>query len=59
MSIYDYMRKKFKDLQLCYMDTNSLVYHIGTDDFYAEISKDVPTRLIHQLTDLTGHYLLD
>ena len=43
-SPYDYMRKKFKDLLLCYMDTDSLVYHIGTDDFYAEISKDVPTR---------------
>ena len=41
---YDYMRKKFKDLQLCYMDTDSLVYHIGTDDFYAEIPKDIPTR---------------
>ena len=41
---YDYMRKKFKDLQLCYMDTDSSVYHIGTDDFYEDIAEDVPTR---------------
>ena len=41
---YDYMRKKFKDLQLCYMDTDSLVYHIGTEDFYKDIAKDVPDR---------------
>ena len=25
---YDYMKPKFKDFQLCYMDTDSLVYHI-------------------------------
>ena len=38
------MRKKFKDIQLCYMDTDSLVYHIGTDDFYEDRAEDVPTR---------------
>ena len=26
----DYMKLKFKDFQLCYMDTDSLVYHIKT-----------------------------
>ena len=31
-------------LQLCYMDTNSLVYHNKTNDFYADIADDVPTR---------------
>ena len=29
---YDYMKPKFKDFQLCYMDTDSLVYHIKTED---------------------------
>ena len=29
---YDYMKPKFKDFQLCYMDTDSLVYHIKTAD---------------------------
>ena len=35
---YDYMKPKFKDFQLCYMDTDSLVYHIKTEDFYADIA---------------------
>ena len=31
-------------LQLCYMDTDSLVYRIQTEDFYEDISEDVPAR---------------
>ena len=31
-------------LQLCYMDTDSLVYSIKTEDFYTDITDDVPTR---------------
>ena len=32
---YDYMKRKYDSnrLQLCYMDTDSLVYHINTKDF--------------------------
>ena len=42
---YDYMIPKYGDrLKLCYMDTDSLVYHIRTDDFYADIVDDVQTR---------------
>ena len=41
---YDYVKPKFDNLQLCYMDTNSLVYHIKTKDFYADITYDIPTR---------------
>ena len=41
---YDYMKPKFKDLQLCYMDTDLLIYRIGTNDFYADIMDDIPTR---------------
>ena len=41
---YDYMKPKFEDLQLCYMDTDSLVYHIKTEDFYADIVNDVEER---------------
>ena len=40
----DYMKPKFKDFQLCYMDTDSLVYHIKTEDFYADIVNDVEER---------------
>ena len=38
---YDYMKPKFKDPQLCYMDTDSLIYNIKTEDFYADIADDV------------------
>ena len=42
---YDYMIPKYGDrLKLCYMDTDSLVYHIRTEDFYADIADDVPAR---------------
>ena len=41
---YDYMKPKFGNLQLCYMDTDSLIHDIKTGDFYAHISDDVPTR---------------
>ena len=42
---YDYMKPKYGDnLQLCYMDTDSLVYRIKTEDFYTEIRDDVEER---------------
>ena len=44
---YDYMKPKYdgENLKLCYMDTDSLVYKIKTEDFYADIVDDVPARL--------------
>ena len=41
---YDYMKLKFEGLQLCYMDADSLVYHIKTKDFCADIANDVEER---------------
>ena len=42
---YHYMKPKYgENLKLCYMDTDSLVYYIKTDDFYEDIAKDVETR---------------
>ena len=42
---YDYMKPKYKEnLTLCYMDTDSLVYDIKTEDFYEDIADDVETR---------------
>ena len=42
---YDYMKPNYvKNLKLCYMDTNSLVCHIKTEDFYEDIAKDIETR---------------
>ena len=43
---YDYMKQKYNDknLALCYMDTDSLIYSIETDDFYKDIADDVKDR---------------
>ena len=42
---YDYMRPKYgSKVKLCYMDTDSFVYEIETEDFYRDIAKDVEKR---------------
>ena len=43
---YNYMKRKYPDdkLTLCYMDTDSLIYDIETDDFYKDIAHDVESR---------------
>ena len=43
---YDYMVPEYglEKLKLCYMDTDSLVYDIKTEDFHEDISNDVPAR---------------
>ena len=42
---YDYMKPKYGDsAKLMYMDTDSFVYHIETEDFYSDISDDVKDR---------------
>ena len=40
---YDYMKPKFNP-KLCYMDTDSFIYLIKTDDFYKDISEDIEKR---------------
>ena len=49
---YDYMKKKYnwEDLKLLYMDTDSLVYNIKTEDFYKDIAEDEETRF-----DISGY----
>ena len=43
---YDYMKRKYNDdsLNLCCMDTDSLIYIIETYDFYKDIADDVKDR---------------
>ena len=42
---YDYMVPKYGDrLKLCYMDTDSLVYDIKTEDSYEDVANDVEAR---------------
>ena len=39
---YDYIIPKYGDrVKLCYMDTNSFVIHIITEDFYKDIANNV------------------
>ena len=39
---YDYIKPKYKEkARLCYMDTDSFVMHIKTEDFYKDIAGDV------------------
>ena len=42
---YDYMKPKYGDnVKLCYMDTNSFIMHIKTEDFYKDIADAVKKR---------------
>ena len=42
---YDYMKPKYGDnVKLCYMDTDSFIIHIKTEDFYKDIANDVEER---------------
>ena len=39
---YDYSKPKYQDkAKLCYMDTDSFIIHIKTEDFYKDIANDV------------------
>ena len=42
---YDYMKPKYNDnIKLCYMDTDSFIMNIKTEDFYNDIANDVEKR---------------
>ena len=39
---YDYIKPKYQDIaKLCYMDTDSFITYIKTEDFYKDIADDV------------------
>ena len=42
---YDYMKPKYGDnIKLCYMDTDSFIMNIKTEDFYKDFANDVEKR---------------
>ena len=42
---YDYMKPKYdNNVKLCYMDTDSFIVDIKTNDFYKDIANDVENR---------------
>ena len=39
---YDYIKPKYGDkVKLCYMDTDSFIFYVETDDFYKDIMSDL------------------
>ena len=51
---YDYVKPKYGEkAKLCYMDTDSFIVYIKTDDIYKNITEDVETRFD------TSNYELD
>ena len=42
---YDYMKPKYaNNFKLCYMDTDSFIINIKTNDFYKDISSNIENR---------------
>ena len=42
---YDYLKAKYGDyVKLCYIDTDSFIMHIKTEDFYKDIADDIEKR---------------
>ena len=52
---YDYMKPKYgNDVKLCYMDTDSFIMNIKTNDFYKDIANDVENRFDTSNYDVKG-----
>ena len=55
---YDYVKPKHQDnAKLCYMDTDSFIINIKTEDFYEEIANDVEKRFDTSNYEVIDHYL--
>ena len=56
---YDYVKPKYGDkVKLCYMDTESFIMHIETEDFYKDIADDVKERFNTSNYDKNDNRLL-
>ena len=43
---YDCVKPKYgKNAKVCYMDTDSFIVHVKTEDIYKDIAEDAETRL--------------
>ena len=43
--LYDYLRPRYKEnINLCYMDTDSFIFNVRTEDWYKDILNDVEQR---------------
>ena len=56
---HDYMKPKYNDnVRLCYMDTDSFIMNMKTNDFYKDISDDVDNRFDTSNYEVKGPLLL-
>ena len=47
---YDYIKLKYQhNAKLCYMDTDSFIVNIKTEDFYKDIADDIEKDLTNQI----------
>ena len=54
---YDYVKKKYcENTKLCYMDTDSFIVHVKTDNIYKVIAENVETRFDTSNFEI-DHYL--
>ena len=55
---YDYVKPKYyRKAKLCYMDTDSFIVHVKTDDIYKDIAKDVE-KVIELMKDKLGRKII-
>ena len=60
---YDYTKPKYQqscienNAKLCYMDTDSFIMYIATEDVYEDIADDAKKDLVHQIMSAIDHYL--
>ena len=54
---YDYVKPKYdENAKLSYIDTDSVLVHVKTDDIYKDIAKDGEKDLTFQIMKQTDHY---
>ena len=55
---YDYIKPKYQEIaRLCYMDTDSFIISIKTEDVYEILQMMLKKYLIHQIMKSIDHYL--
>ena len=56
---HDYVKPKYgENTKLCYMDTDSFIIHLKTDDVYKDIAEDVEKKFDSSKFEIQiDHYL--
>ena len=55
---YDYIKPKYQNnAKLCYMDTESFIINIKTEDFYEDIANDIEKRSDTSNYEFKDNYL--